>query len=58
MLEAALEAGADECVSDAEAHEFLTSLESFASVREALEAKLGAPQSAAIIWRPQNTRAR
>jgi YebC/PmpR family DNA-binding regulatory protein len=54
MLEAALEAGADECVSTAEGHEFLTSIESFAGVRDALEARLGAPQSAAITWRPQN----
>jgi YebC/PmpR family DNA-binding regulatory protein len=53
MLEAALDAGADECVSTAEAHEFLTSIESFAAVRDALEARLGAPQSAGIIWRPQ-----
>jgi YebC/PmpR family DNA-binding regulatory protein len=55
MLEAALEAGADECVSSAEAHEFLASIESFAAVRDALEAKLGAPRSAAIVWRPQNS---
>jgi transcriptional/translational regulatory protein YebC/TACO1 len=55
MLEIALDAGADECISDGEAHEFITTPESFASVREALEAKLGAPQSAAITWRPQNT---
>jgi len=54
MLEAALEAGANECVSTAESHEFLTSMEDFASVRDALEAKLGAPASAAIVWRPQN----
>ena len=27
----------------------------FLTVREALEAKLGPPQSAAIIWRPQNS---
>jgi YebC/PmpR family DNA-binding regulatory protein len=53
MLEAALEAGADECVSSAEAHEFLAAIESFAAVRDTLEAKLGAPQSAAIVWRPQ-----
>jgi YebC/PmpR family DNA-binding regulatory protein len=53
MLEAALETGADECVSTAEAHEFLTSIENFATVRDALEARLGAPQSAGIIWRPQ-----
>ena len=54
MLEVALEAGADECVSTAEGHEFLTSMESFAGVRDALEARLGAPQSAAVVWRPQN----
>ena len=53
MLEVALEAGADECISDGESHEFITSPETFLPVREALEAKLGAPQSAAIIWRPQ-----
>src|SRR5581483_10516848 len=54
MLEAALEAGADECLSG-ESHEFITSPENFAAVREALEARLGAPLSAAITWRPQNT---
>jgi|MGYP001604376562 YebC/PmpR family DNA-binding regulatory protein len=55
MLEAALEAGADECASSPEAHEFLTSIESFAAVRDALEARLGAPASAAIVWRPQTS---
>ena len=54
MLEIALEAGADECVSTQDAHEFLASIEGFAGVRDALEAKLGAPGSAAIIWRPKN----
>jgi len=55
MLEAAIEAGADECVSDDVAHEFITGLENFGTVRDALEAKLGAPQSAKIEWRPANT---
>ena len=55
MLELALDAGADECISDGESHEFITAPENFAPVREALEARLGAPQSAAIIWRPQTT---
>jgi transcriptional/translational regulatory protein YebC/TACO1 len=55
MLEAALEAGADECVSSPDGHEFLTGLDSFLTVREALEARLGPPGSAAIIWRPQTT---
>jgi YebC/PmpR family DNA-binding regulatory protein len=55
MLEAALEAGADECISSADSHEFITGIENFAQVRDALEAKLGAPAGAAITWRPQNT---
>ncbi|HYS46971.1 MAG TPA: YebC/PmpR family DNA-binding transcriptional regulator, partial [Rhizomicrobium sp.] len=54
MLEAALETGANECVSTAEGHEFLTSMEDFAAVRDALEARLGPPATAAIVWRPQN----
>jgi len=54
MLEIALDVGANECVSTQDGHEFLTSMEDFAAVRDALEAKLGAPASAAIIWRPQN----
>jgi YebC/PmpR family DNA-binding regulatory protein len=54
MLEMAIELGADECVSTEDGHEFLTSVEDFITVRDALEAKLGAAQSAAITWRPQN----
>ena len=53
MLEIAIEAGADECISTDEGHEFLTSLDSFIAVRDALEAKLGAPASAGFTWRPQ-----
>jgi len=55
MLEAAIEAGADECVLDGETHEFITGIETFGVVRDALEEKLGAPQSAKIEWRPVNT---
>jgi len=55
MLEAAIEAGADECVSTAEGHEFICRIEDFGQVRDALEARLGAPQSASIVWRPQST---
>ena len=53
MLEAAIEVGADESISGSEGHEFLCRVEDFAAVREALEAKLGAPLSAKIVWRPQ-----
>jgi YebC/PmpR family DNA-binding regulatory protein len=55
MLEAAIEAGADESISSSEGHEFLCRIEDFAAVRDALEAKLGPPQSAKILWRPANT---
>jgi len=51
MLEEAIEAGADECASSGDAHEFLSSIEDFASVRESLEARLGPPRSAAIAFR-------
>jgi YebC/PmpR family DNA-binding regulatory protein len=55
MLEAAIESGADESVSSSEGHEFLCRVEDFAAVRDALEAKLGPPQSAKIVWRPNTT---
>jgi YebC/PmpR family DNA-binding regulatory protein len=55
MFEAAIEAGAEECVSGEEMHEFLASPENFGSVRDALEAKLGPAQAAKLEWRPQNT---
>ena len=56
MLEAAIEAGADESISGSEGHEFLCRVEDFAAVRDALEAKLAQPpQSAKIVWRPLNT---
>jgi len=55
MLEVALEAGADEVVTTDDGHEFLCSVDDFAGVRDALEAKLSAPTSAAMVWRPVNT---
>ena len=53
MLEAAIDAGFDECVSDEEGHEFLVSLDGYGTARDALEAKLGQPVSARIEWRPK-----
>ncbi|HUO97796.1 MAG TPA: YebC/PmpR family DNA-binding transcriptional regulator [Rhizomicrobium sp.] len=55
MLEAALDAGADEVVSVGDVHEFVTSPDNFAAVRDALEAKLGAASESGIFFRPQNT---
>jgi YebC/PmpR family DNA-binding regulatory protein len=53
MLEAAIETGFDECVSSDEGHEFLVSFDNYGTARDALEKKLGQPQSAKIEWRPK-----
>ena len=55
MLEAAIEAGADDVLSNDETHEIVTSMETLREAQKALEAKFGEPQKAAIVWRPQNT---
>ncbi len=55
MFEAALEAGAVDCVSDADGHTVYCDAESLHEVAGTLEALFGEPRSAAIVWRPQNT---
>ncbi len=55
MFEAALDAGAEDVSSDADAHEIVCATEQFSAVRDALEAKFGAPQEARLNWRPRNT---
>jgi YebC/PmpR family DNA-binding regulatory protein len=55
VLEAAIEAGADDVVSDAEAHEITCAPDAFFAVRDALEEKFGAPEEAKIDWRPTTT---
>ena len=55
MLEAAIEAGADDVVSGPEEHEVITSVEALRDAQKELEAKFGEPEKAAIVWRPQNT---
>jgi YebC/PmpR family DNA-binding regulatory protein len=51
MLEAAIEAGAEDVASDAEAHEVTCAIDDFFAVRDALEARFGAPESARLDWR-------
>jgi transcriptional/translational regulatory protein YebC/TACO1 len=55
MLEAAIEAGADDVVSGADGHEVITAMDSLRDVQKALEAKFGEPRNASLVWRPQNT---
>jgi YebC/PmpR family DNA-binding regulatory protein len=52
MLEAAIEAGAEDVESDEEGHEVSTSVEDFAAVRDALEAKFGTAEAARLEWWP------
>ena len=55
MFEAALEAGADDVVSNENGHEIYAAQDQFGSVAKALEGKFGEPRKAALVWRPQNT---
>jgi len=55
VFEAALEAGAEDCESDPDGHEILCAPEALNEVREALEASLGEPAEARLIWKPQTT---
>ena len=52
MLEAAIEAGADNVESDAEAHEVTCAVDDFFAVSDALEARFGPPETAKLDWRP------
>ncbi len=54
VMEAAIEAGADDVESDEDGHWIYTSFESMGEVAAALEKSLGEPESVKPIWRPQN----
>ena len=55
MLDAAIEAGADDVISGESGHEIYASPESYREVAKALEAKFGEPRKAALTWKPHNT---
>ena len=55
MLDAAIEAGADDVISNESGHEIYASPDSYREVAKALEAKFGEPRKAALTWKPQNT---
>jgi YebC/PmpR family DNA-binding regulatory protein len=54
ILEAAIDAGADDAETTDDGHEILCQPDNLAGVRDALEAKLGAADSARLIWRPNS----
>jgi YebC/PmpR family DNA-binding regulatory protein len=55
MLEAAIDAGADDVVSGESGHEIYVAQDRFGEVAKALEAKFGEPRKATLVWKPQNT---
>lgn len=52
MLEAAIEAGADNVESGEDIHEITCAPNDFAAVRDALVAKFGEPDKAGFVWKP------
>ena len=55
MLEAAIEAGAEDVVSNEDGHQVFTKPDELSDVTKALEAKFGEPRKSALTWKPQNT---
>ncbi len=55
MLEAAIDAGADDVVSADSGHEVSASPDSFAEVAKSLESKFGEARKSGLTWKPQNT---
>ena len=53
MLEAAIDAGADDCDSSESGHEIICAADELAAVQEKLEARFGPPEQAILTWKPQ-----
>jgi YebC/PmpR family DNA-binding regulatory protein len=53
VMEAAIEAGAEDVESDEDGHTIYTAFADLSDVAAALEARLGAAKSTAIAWRPK-----
>ncbi len=54
MLDAAIEAGAEDVVSSVSGHEIVAGADALHGVAHALEAKFGEPKKSGLVWRPQN----
>jgi len=54
VMDAAIDAGADDVQSDDEGHTILCAFESVGDVAKALETSLGEAESVKVIWKPQN----
>jgi len=54
MLDAAIDAGAEDCESSADGHLVYCHPDQLHNVAKALEARFGAPRAALILWRPKS----
>ncbi len=54
VMEAAIEAGAEDVLSDETGHTIYAAFEDLGSVAEALEGALGPARSTAVVWRPKS----
>jgi YebC/PmpR family DNA-binding regulatory protein len=54
LMEAAIEAGADDVESDEEGHTIYCAFEAIGDVSKALETALGEAESVKVIWKPKN----
>ena len=52
MMDAAIEAGAEDVESDEDGHEVTCATDELFAVRDALEARFGAPEAAKLDWHP------
>ena len=55
MLDAAIEAGADDVASTSSGHEVYVAQDRLREVARVLEAKFGEPRKAGLVWKPQST---
>ena len=55
MMDAAIEAGAEDVATSGEGHEVTTAMESLGEVAKALEGKFGEARKSKLVWKPQNT---
>jgi YebC/PmpR family DNA-binding regulatory protein len=55
VLEAAIDAGAEDVSSNEDGHQILATPDSLNDVTKALEARFGEPRKSAMLWKPQNT---
>ena len=55
VMDAAIEAGADDVISDADGHTIYCAFEALNDVSKSLESGLGEAESAKFIWKPQSS---